>query len=450
MALEFLDARCAAAYTPARAARPEGQSRWCDVLVNMTEELKVFLGKIKRNKELEENSSTAQSLGLGRLELCYRRRRPVAPTNEPRPEAPRLAHLDGLRAVAATYVVLFHAALGFPGDQPAPFWWRVIRRGFAFGHEAVAIFIVLSGYCLMLPVVRAGQGRLPGGLAAYLGRRAFRILPPYFAALAASALAIALLAPLQVRSATIWDDSLPGLTAGALLSHLALVHNWFPAWGYQINGPFWSVATEWQIYFFFPLVLLPVWRRAGVAGALVVALALGYLPHLLAPERAAVAIPWYLALFWLGAAAATGIWRAAPWGVLAGLLWSLCAVLGLGFAPIFFLYQRHTDLLVGLATAALLAHLDQRAAAARDGHRRGRLLSWLESRPAAAVGRFSYSLYLTHLPVVALCFPLVHRLDLPEPAHAAAMLLLAVPASFLVAYGFFWLVERHFLRWRRR
>src|SRR4051812_41118914 len=102
---------------------------------------------------------------------------------------------------------MFHVVLGFARDQHGA--WRVLRRAFGFGHEAVAIFIVLSGYCLMLPVARRGESQLKGGFGSYLGRRAFRILPPYFAALGLSLLLIASSATLRRASGTIWDDSLP-------------------------------------------------------------------------------------------------------------------------------------------------------------------------------------------------------------------------------------------------
>src|SRR5882724_8311244 len=159
----------------------------------------------------------------------------------------RLAYLDGLRASAALYVVLFHAVIGFAVQLSGPF--KVLRLVFGFGHEAVAIFIVLSGYCLMLPVARSANAELRSGFWGYLGRRAFRILPPYFAALVFSVLLIVVVPVLRHGgSGTIWDDSLPGVGLGPIASHLLLVHNWFPAWAYQINGPRWSVASEWQIY----------------------------------------------------------------------------------------------------------------------------------------------------------------------------------------------------------
>src|SRR5438270_2616521 len=104
---------------------------------------------------------------------------PAAPR---RPPAPRLPFLDGLRGLAAVYVVLHHAAMMVP---PAGLGGvgSAARFVFRHGHYAVAVFIVLSGYCLMLPVARDPCGRLPGGVVGYLGRRARRILPPYYAAL---------------------------------------------------------------------------------------------------------------------------------------------------------------------------------------------------------------------------------------------------------------------------
>src|SRR5678815_519667 len=149
----------------------------------------------------------------------------------------------------------------------------------------------------MLPVAREADGRLRGGFLGYIGRRAFRILPPYFAALGLSLLLIGYVPVLgQGGTRTIWDDSLPGLEIGAIVSHLLLVHNWFVAWSYQINGPLWSVASEWQIYFFFPLLLLPLRRRFGNGAMLGAAALLGYAPLLVAPQASHRAVPWYLLL----------------------------------------------------------------------------------------------------------------------------------------------------------
>lgn len=366
----------------------------------------------------------------------------------------RLAYLDGLRAVAAAYVVAFHAVIGFTGPGlSGP--WRLLRRAFAFGHEAVAIFIVLSGYCLMLPIVRKDSARLAIDFRRFIGRRAYRILPPYFATLLLSLAAVAALPALHTPgSGTIWDDSLPALEAGPIISHLLLVHNWSKEWGYQINGPLWSVASEWQIYFFFPLLLLPLWRKLGMPGTLLVAALLGFAPLLLVPDAASVAIPWYLLLFTFGmAAAAIGfsaeplaarLRAALPFGAICAALWGLCAVFSLGFGKVWFSMKPLADVLVGLATTALLLLLTERASAV--GPARGLLLRALESRPLVGLGHFSYSLYLTHLPVVALCYFALLPRGLSPATLALALLVTSFAASLIVAYVFYLAIERHFIR----
>ena len=90
---------------------------------------------------------------------------------------PRVGFLDGLRGLAALYVVLHHAALLVP---PIGLGWpaSVVRFLLRHGHYAVTAFLVLSGYGLMHRALAEPGGRLPGGVSAYLARRARRILPP--------------------------------------------------------------------------------------------------------------------------------------------------------------------------------------------------------------------------------------------------------------------------------
>jgi peptidoglycan/LPS O-acetylase OafA/YrhL len=377
----------------------------------------------------------------------------MASLPDERPAARRLDHLDGLRALAALYVVLFHAGVCF-SRGPLPLWARSATRLLSFGHEAVAVFIVLSGYCLMLPAARAGDGQLAHGVRGYFARRAWRILPPYYAALLGSLALIALLPVLRpaMPTGTIWDDTNPAFTTGAVVSHLLLVHNLSPDWVFRVNGPLWSVATEWQIYFFLPFVFLPLWRRSGPLATVLVAFGLGYLPLLVAPRMAHTALPWYLGLFALGMVAAAiscaprpleQRLRRLPWGPIAKLLIGLCAVGGLVLARLWFRWKPITDALVGLATAALLVHC-----VAGEGRARiVRLLSW---PPLVQVGHFSYSLYLVHLPVVALCHFALLSLPLGPVAHLALLLAVTTPASLVVAYGFHLAVERHFLKPPRR
>jgi peptidoglycan/LPS O-acetylase OafA/YrhL len=367
----------------------------------------------------------------------------------------RLPYLDGLRALAAAYVVMFHAVLGFGGPNLSGIG-RVLRRALAFGHEAVAVFIVLSGYCLTLPLLSKQPLRLELALGRFARRRAMRILPPYFAALGLSLLLMAVVPALRINhTGTIWDDSFPGLQLWPIVSHLLLVHNLWPAYSVQINGPLWSVATEWQIYFFFPLLLLPCWRRGGRLFLLAVAALVGYLPLLFAPAAAASAGSWYLLLFALGVAAASVGFgseaerrlQALPWRLIAAASWGLCGVGGMLFADVWFRHKPLTDCLVGLATATLLIHLTLLTALPQS--QRGVLLRVLEARPMLALGHFSYSLYLTHLPVVALCYFALRPLGLSPLPFSLLLLLTGSTASLVVAWVFYLVVERPSMLWRR-
>jgi peptidoglycan/LPS O-acetylase OafA/YrhL len=80
---------------------------------------------------------------------------------------------------------------------------------------------------------------------------------------------------------------------------------------------------------------------------------------------------------------------------------------------------------------------------------RGTLLRLLEARPMLALGHFSYSLYLTHLPVVALCYFALRPLALAPLPFSLLLLLTGSTAALVVARVFYLVVERPSLRWRR-
>ena len=97
------------------------------------------------------------------------------------PGIARIEWLDGVRALAAIYVMLHHIYLhvfpGFP-ESPGPFGLGWLM----YGQLAVVVFIVVSGFSLGLAPARGGN-RLKDGASGFFQRRAWRILPPYWVAL---------------------------------------------------------------------------------------------------------------------------------------------------------------------------------------------------------------------------------------------------------------------------
>jgi peptidoglycan/LPS O-acetylase OafA/YrhL len=306
------------------------------------------------------------------------------------PARPRLAGLDGIRGLAALFVVGYHIFLrAFPGDQAgkAPFW----AQGLRFGRFAVVVFIVLSGFSLSVGAARAGW-RL-GGIRTFGRRRAWRILPPYWAALVFSLLMTwFVLAQPGFGLPTVKSVAVNGLLIQDILA------------APSPNRSFWSIAIEAQLYVVFPLLILVVRRVNAVAMLALVAvpvlvLGLGAAAH----DRAAISLvnqytPDLAVLFAIGVAAAgiltaAGSRRAWPWHryalALAVPVFALVAWQGAAWTNRNLFW---VDLALGPAIGCLLA--------AVGTGRPGPLVRLLDSRPLRRLGSFSYSLYLTHAPIV--------------------------------------------------
>ena len=366
-----------------------------------------------------------------------------APTTKKEPSHPQsllagqhLGYLDGLRAAAALFVVLHHAWL-----------WAGLPL-YVFGHDAVGLFIVISGFCLMLPVVKAG-GTLPGGALAFFKRRARRILPPYYLAMLLSLVLIWL--GLGQQPEGYYDESF-AVNLNGIITHLLLIHDVFPSTATQINGPFWSIAVEWRIYFLFPLLVL-LFARWGVLKTVMLTLVGSVLLTLiLLQTRVNMAShgvsPQYLTLFTLGMGAAlivyssqgvfSKLYTQLPWVALVVLL-SL-AIIVLGLVPLWggeLVPPYVSDYGVGLWSVCLLIATSRPRTWLNAG------FSW---KPIVFLGTFAYSIYLIHFPLLRLFWQyLLLPFNLSAQVTFAWLVVLAVPLTIGLSYLFFLGAERPFL-----
>jgi peptidoglycan/LPS O-acetylase OafA/YrhL len=295
----------------------------------------------------------------------------------------RLGVIDGLRGIAALNVVLCHVITVFHATRTDPrFMWA------AQGQYAVDLFIVLSGYCLILPVLRNGL-HLPGGFGRFMWRRILRLYPAYIAAMAL----------MIVLHFTLTHHLFPlTITWQTVAYNLLMVQDFTKS---AIVRPAWSLAVEWHIYLCFPL-LLWLWRRAGLWQMLVivtgvsVALAMAILSY---ASYLNLVRPEYLALFAFGAAAAyvlhgepAAVWvprlRRVPWGWVALVLYAAC----IGYT--------YTDLEFPTYQVEFLSCAAALSTVAAGMLRGGVLARFLESRPLVWLGSVSYSLYLIHVPII--------------------------------------------------
>jgi peptidoglycan/LPS O-acetylase OafA/YrhL len=355
----------------------------------------------------------------------------------PAPPRKRLVGLDGIRGVAALFVVLHHCYLmSYPG-YPAitgPGWagWMI------YGHIAVVVFIVLSGFSLAVSPARH-EWEL-GGKKRFAIRRAWRILPPYWAALVFSLIIAWTLVPQP-------GEGEPTAKSVAIFSLLLQDIFGSPS----PNGAFWSIAVEAQLYIVFPLLLLML-RKAHallmLASVTLIVVAVGILsPVSSLVDKLQRLTPQFAALFAAGVFAA-GILAASerirriPWQWLSLLAVTPVIVAMVVKGSVWAIENYFwVDLALGPAIAMLLA------AAATERPRW--LVALLNTRPMRSLGSFSYSLYLIHAPIVVALYELVVK-DRVSPGVPALLvtLAIAVPTSVVAARLFAAVFEIPFQRHR--
>ena len=328
--------------------------------------------------------------------------------------------------------IFLRAFPGYPVDR-APFW----AGWFIYGRFAVVVFIVLSGFSLALSPARHGW-RLDG-VSGFARRRALRILPPYYAALAFSLAVAWLVVPPPGQGV---PDAKSVVVNGLLVQNL-------------VGAPtpdqsFWSIAVEAQLYVVFPLLLVMVRRWSAVvmvATVTLVVATVGILgPHVprldvfviqSPPDLAALFAVGVLSAGIVGASAARRSW---PWAGLAlaaaapvlaiiawrGSVWTLDHLFWV-------------DLALGPAVACLLVGL-------ATGHP-APLVRLLDARPFRDLGASSYSLYLTHGPIVVVVYEKLVAGRVPQGVPAFVVsLALVVPLTIVFARSFASVFEAPFRR----
>jgi peptidoglycan/LPS O-acetylase OafA/YrhL len=316
----------------------------------------------------------------------------------PRAEAERLPYLpalDGVRALAVSAVLLYHAGVAWlPG-----------------GFLGVDVFLVLSGYLItsLLLAEHAATDRLD--LPRFWARRARRLLPA----------AVLVIATCVVVAAVFLPGDLAQTRADALAS-LAYVNNWhqvlsdqsyFAAFGRPpLLGHLWSLAVEEQFYLLWPVVLglglLAFGRRGLVAGTLalalvsVVAMAWLYEPggdpsrvYYGTDTRAAALLGGALLAFWWAPGRLPSVPRVGLEAVAAAACAGLAAALLLWHDFESWLYPWGLTA-VELLTVALIAAVAHPACVVGRG---------LGTAPLRWIGQRSYGIYLWHWPVMAVTRP---------------------------------------------
>lgn len=349
------------------------------------------------------------------------------PDNPGKPE--RLPVIDTLRFCAALGVLVFHASAfaGMPKRVMPSFHLfgrsiDTLPSVFTFGATGVSLFFVISGFCLFL-----SARRTPQSPPAYFVNRAARIYPAYLFALAASA-----------TTAYFISGYLDGLD---IALKALFLHGFFQSYNLTMNGALWSMATEVQFYVAFPILACAM-KRYGPWACVFVALAgcLAYragVDHLPGAQNVVGGVvqgsflsnllPGRIVEFVAGMAVAAFYLDQAPalrkWAVYAVVPLFALGVAARGGGPNWL-----AEPALGLGFSALLAVAVTR------------MRSAFRASPFSLMGRASYSLFLIHIPVLAVVVRAMDLSALGPYWRLTAILGVGLPICLTLALGLYaWL-----------
>lgn len=354
--------------------------------------------------------------------------------------------MDGLRAIACVAVFGVHwQQLTHVGGQWGPFDFAQLLDN---GNTGVAIFMILSGFLLALPIFATPlQARSRFSLRDFGRRRIAKILPAYYLCLFGLVIVTA-----HLRSTGQFVD---------VLLHLTFLHNMTPGTLYSISSPFWALAPIIQFYVLFAVVVAVLqsvgrlFDRAILGTFAVICLVSQFLVTALT-----LAQPW---------GGSSEYWTGLDAVCLQHSLASHLYLFGFGIFAAWAHRQlpnavsKTADSLVAICTAAILLILATSLDATFQlpGGRyhfpivallltsivlavpRGAWSRWLLERSAIRrLGVISYAFYLFHLPTMQVLKALGQKLSFPTADHAYLFAILAIGLSVITSELVYRLIER--------
>ncbi|MBS1817559.1 MAG: acyltransferase [Acidobacteria bacterium] len=332
-----------------------------------------------------------------------------APSITAAPRGAAAIHVDALRGLAALVVLAYHVRYKFFLDYAevgaADLMTRVFYVATSFGHDAVMVFFVLSGYLITGTVIRdirAGRWSWRRYLANRLTRLYVVLIPGLLLTTGWDLLGLSLypVHPAYTGATQVWAhdffDVRASLSLPIFWANLAFRQAVAGVPPLGSNSALWSLTYEFAYYLLFPLALLAVWRSTRLAPRLFCLLATLLLGAYFGPRILLFSLVWLMGL------AVRVLPPLAARSPMATRLRNVAVVLGaIGLTA-----ARHTSAFQGLAGSAALEAGDFVVGAAFGG---ALYVLLSDARPttgsayarlAQASAAVSYTLYVVHMPLL--------------------------------------------------
>jgi peptidoglycan/LPS O-acetylase OafA/YrhL len=374
------------------------------------------------------------------------RARQAPPALRPPPRNPRFPALDGVRGTSAIFILLYHVGVGSQYNVRGALGQLTARL-----NVGLALFFALSGFLLYRPYVRARlKGSKPPSAVRFWERRALRIVPGYWAALALM-ITIPGLVTLNSGLEQVRSSEFPIFFGFAQVYHASTA-------GTGGLGQAWTLCVEASFYLLLPAFAALSARIADSATEAILIVGLGALSVFERSQAHAhgnFGIPVTIAgnFAWLGAGMLLALWsaelqarnyrRRIPvlpcWLAAAGIYVLISVALPRSPTGPYTTDSYLAEHLGYLAVAVfILLPLCM-------GEPSGRLARVAASRPARWLGLISYGVYLWH--IVPIAFAVRHWY--PQTAgheHFLGLMAFALPSALVLGTASYLLIERSALR----
>ena len=352
--------------------------------------------------------------------------------------SPSARLLDVVRGVAALLVVLGHSrdisarvsGLNHTGDS---FFEMVLLVPSSFAVEAVAVFFVLSGYLVGGQVIRQNrEGRFRWG--EFLIKRLSRLWAVLIPGLFITYISWLAMTHLSPQSYTLAENStLPS----ALCNVLFLQESWCDS--YLINSSLWSLSYEFWFYIIFTSLITALYAMFSqswtgvILNTLVVCLSIAIFG-----TQVLLLIPaWLLGVGISLVAEKPNMIRDHIRSKAYTWLVSSLVLLMFSFLLSNYLHLDRTmlTLTVSIPSALVILSITQ------IEHEIPLLRRPIDI--GANLGKWSFSIYVFHLPIVNVLLTLAHKQELINlfglPIMTYSIVLVTLPLTWLM----WWLTERH-------